>query len=161
MDWKASYDPLLKFTKGKASLLLFWKVLQVDAHNFLKGYNLPRIYKSNRFIVKDAAFNTIYAQNLRIMAGLCQLVGDEEGQHFLRQAVKTEKNILRYMYDEKDAAFYDLHGHHFEKLRVRTATLFSRWRCRACRTRCAGRCWKDTCCTRTAFMCLSRFPRLL
>lgn len=124
MDWKASYDPLLKYNKGKAGPQLFWKVLQVDAHNFLKGYDLPRIYKSNRFILKDAAFNTIYAQNLRAMVNLCRMALDEEGQYFQDQAEKTEKSILRYLYDEKDAAFYDLYGHQFEKLRVRTGTIF-------------------------------------
>lgn len=124
MDWKASYDPLLKYSKGKAGPLLFWKVLQVDAHNFLKGYNLKSIYQSNRFIVKDAAFNTIYAQNLEVMARLCQLIGDKEGAHFMNLAERTGESILRYMYDEEDAAFYDLYGHRFQRLRVRTGTIF-------------------------------------
>jgi len=124
MDWKASYDPVLKYNKGQAGPLLFWKVLQVDMHNFRKGYNLPAIYKSNKFIVKDAAFNTIYVQNLEAMAELCRLVGDGEEAYFLAQADKTAKAILKYMYDETDAAFYDLYGHDFRKLRVRTATIF-------------------------------------
>ncbi|AKD05868.1 trehalase-like protein [Pontibacter korlensis] len=124
MDWKASYDPLLKYSKGKAGPLLFWKVLQVDAHNFLKGYNLPRIYKSNKFVVKDAAFNTIYAQNLEAMAALCRIAGEGDGGHFMELAKQTERSILRYMYEEEDAAFYDLYGPHFKKLRVRTGTIF-------------------------------------
>ncbi|RDV13650.1 trehalase-like protein [Pontibacter diazotrophicus] len=124
MDWKASYDPVLKYDKGQAGPLLFWKVLQVDAHNFLKGYDLQAIYKSNRFIVKDAAFNTVYAQNLEALAELCSVAGDEDGQRFLDLAEMTEKSIFRYMYDEADAAFYDLHGHRFKKLRVRTGTIF-------------------------------------
>ena len=124
MDWKASYDLLLRYDRGKAGPLLFWKVLQVDAHNFLKGYNLRAIYKSNRFIVKDAAFNTIYAQNLKAMAALCRVAGDEDGQRFQDQANQTAQSVFRYMYDEEDAAFYDLYGHQFRKLRVRTATIF-------------------------------------
>ncbi|GAB3542451.1 trehalase family glycosidase [Pontibacter brevis] len=124
MDWKASYDPLLRYDRGKAGPLLFWKVLQVDAHNFLKNYNLPRIYKSNKFVVKDAAFNTIYAQNLEAMADLCQLAGDADEQYFQDQARQTADSIFRYMYDEQDAAFYDLYGHHFNKLKVRTGTIF-------------------------------------
>ncbi|WP_299700585.1 trehalase family glycosidase [uncultured Pontibacter sp.] len=124
MDWKPSYDPVLGYDKGKAGPLLFLKVLQVDAHNFLKGYDLPRIYRSNRFIVKDAAFNTIYAQNLEALAYLCQLVQDDDWQQFRKLGKKTEESIVRYMYDEKDAAFYDLEGHHFSKLRICTATIF-------------------------------------
>ncbi|WP_347158983.1 amylo-alpha-1,6-glucosidase [Pontibacter chitinilyticus] len=124
MDWKASYDPVLKYTKGVGGPLLFWKVLQVDAHNFRMGYNLPKIYKSNRFIVKDAAFNTIYAQNLEALAHLCSLAGDDAGPRFFAQAEKTAASILKYMYDASEAAFFDLYGHHFTKLKVHTATIF-------------------------------------
>ena len=124
MDWKASYDPVLGYSKGKAGPQLFWKVLQVDLHNFVKGYDLKAIYRSNRFIVKDAAFNTIYAQNLEAMAELCRLAGDGEEQYFREQADKTGKAIYKFMYDEADAAFYDLYGHDYRKLKVRTATIF-------------------------------------
>lgn len=124
MDWKASYDPVLKYDKGKAGPLLFWKELQVDVHNFLKRYHLPRIYQSNKFIVKDVAFNTIYVQNLEALAALCRLAGDEDEKLFLDKARQTEKSILSYMYDAQDAAFYDLAGHRYEKLRIRTGTIF-------------------------------------
>ncbi|TPE45618.1 trehalase-like protein [Pontibacter mangrovi] len=124
MDWKASYDPVLGYDRGKAGPLLFWKVLQVDAHNFLKNYNLPELYKSNKFIVKDVGFNTVYAQNLEALAELCAILGDEDEAHFREQASITGQSILQRMFDEKDAAFYDLHGHHFDKLKVRTGTLF-------------------------------------
>lgn len=124
MDWKASYDPLLKYESGQAGPLLFLKVLEVDAHNFLMNYDLPRIYKSNKFVVKDVAFNTIYAQNLVALAELCHLTGDADEQLFQGQARVTEDSIFRYMYDKQDAAFYDLYGHQFSKLRVRTGTIF-------------------------------------
>ncbi len=125
LDWKASFDPVLQYDKGQAGPLLFWKVLQVDAHNFIHNYHLPAIYRSNRFIVKDAAFNTIYAQNLEALAQLCSLAGDHDAcQYYQTQANKTGRSILRYMYDEADAAFYDLAGHNFQKLKVRTGTIF-------------------------------------
>ncbi len=124
MDWKASYDPVVGYSRGKAGPLLFWKFLQVDALNFLKNYNLPEIYGSNRFIVKDVGFNTIYAQNLWALAELCAILADADEQKFKRLALKTEQGILRYMYDAQDAAFYDLHGHHYEKLKIRTGTIF-------------------------------------
>ncbi|MBC5991899.1 amylo-alpha-1,6-glucosidase [Pontibacter cellulosilyticus] len=123
MDWKASYDPVLGY-KGKAGPLLFWKVLQVDAFNFSKNYNLPKIYNSNRFIVKDVGFNTIYAQNLVALSELCAVVADSEERHFKEQAGLTENSILQFMYDKQDAAFYDLYGHHYKKLKVRTGTIF-------------------------------------
>jgi glycogen debranching enzyme len=124
MDWKASYDPVLGFNKRKASTGLFWKMMKIDAHNFLHGYDLIKIYRSNKFIVKDTAFNTIYAQNLKALATLCQLVDDPEAELFLNRAKQTEQSIYRYMYDEHDMAFYDLSGPELEKLRIRTATIF-------------------------------------
>lgn len=123
MDWKASYDPVLGYDRGKAGPLLFWKVLQVDRHNFMKRYDLRSIYKSNKFIVKDAGFNTIYAQNLRALAELCLLTGEDDGEQYREKAEKTEGSILRFMYDEKDAAFYDLFGHDFKKIRISTGTI--------------------------------------
>jgi glycogen debranching enzyme len=124
MDWKASYDPLLGYKIGKPWPILFWKVLQIDAFNFSKNYHLPTIYQKNKFIVKDVGFNTIYAQNLQALAYLCQLIGDEEGRLFQIQAKKTEESIFRYMYDDQDAAFYDLYGHQYTKLRIRSGTIF-------------------------------------
>ncbi|GAB3831506.1 amylo-alpha-1,6-glucosidase [Pontibacter rugosus] len=124
LDWKASYDPVLQYNKGQAGPQLFWKVLQVDAHNFIRNYNLPAIYRSNKFIVKDAAFNTFYVQNLEALAKLCTLAGDQDADIYRLQAEKTGNSILKYMYDEADAAFYDLAGHNFRKLKVKTGTIF-------------------------------------
>ena len=123
MDWKASYDPVLDYDKGKAGPGLFWKVLKVDAFNFFKNYNLPEIYQQNKFIVKDAGFNTIYAQNLEVMAQLCAILGDADEAKYKERARFVGEKIMEYMYDEQDAAFYDLAGHRFEKLRVRTGTI--------------------------------------
>ncbi|WP_235336622.1 amylo-alpha-1,6-glucosidase [Pontibacter korlensis] len=125
LDWKASFDSVLKYDKGLAGPQLFWKVLQVDAHNFFYNYNLPAIYRSNRFIVKDAAFNTIYVQNLEALAQLCVLAGDQDtAAYYQSQAEKTGRSILKYMYDDADAAFYDLTGHNYRKLKVKTGTIF-------------------------------------
>lgn len=84
---------------------------------------LPNI-THNKFIVKDAAFNTIYAQNLEALATLCHLEGGADAQHLLDQARQTEKSILRYMCDKEDDVFYDLYGHDFRRLKVRTGTIF-------------------------------------
>ncbi|MCC9169221.1 MGH1-like glycoside hydrolase domain-containing protein, partial [Pontibacter harenae] len=75
--------------------------------------------------MKDAAFNTIYVQNLEALAQLCALAGDpESAEHYQAQAEKTGNSILKYMYDEADAAFYDLAGHNYRKLKVKTGTIF-------------------------------------
>ncbi|MDX5348650.1 MAG: trehalase-like protein, partial [Hymenobacteraceae bacterium] len=123
MDWKASYDPVLKF-KGKGNVRLFWKVLKVDMFNFFKGYNLEKIYEADKFIVKDAAFNTIFAQNLEAMALLCKEVNDADEAFFRQNSEKCAKSILELMYDADDEAFYDLAGKENRKLKVKTPTIF-------------------------------------
>ncbi|MBF9252169.1 trehalase-like protein [Pontibacter sp. 172403-2] len=123
MDWKASYDPMLHY-KGKGSPRLFWKVLQVDMYNFLHGYNLKKLYRKDEFIVKDVAFNTMYAQNLEALADLCRLMQDPDEAYFRTKAQQTAASIFRRMYNPEEKAFYDLWGKKQEQLKVNTATIF-------------------------------------
>lgn len=124
MDWKPSYDPVIGRSPAKADYKLFIKVILVDLKNFLSRYNLQKIYRKNHFVVKDAAINTIYAQNLQAMATLCKIAGDSDGQWFGTKAKMTIKSIYKFMYDDKDAAFYDLYGHEYTKIKVLTPTIF-------------------------------------
>ncbi|MCC9167448.1 hypothetical protein LN893_11385 [Pontibacter sp. XAAS-A31] len=104
MDWKASFDPVVGF-KGRANWRLFLKVMQVDAGNFFANYNLQKIYRQDRFLVKDAAFNTIYAQSLDSMAKLCELAGDADASIFRARCRQTEESIFTRMYDSEAKAF--------------------------------------------------------
>ncbi|WP_237144699.1 amylo-alpha-1,6-glucosidase [Pontibacter pamirensis] len=124
MDWKASFDPVLGFKRGKGDWRLFSKVTWLEVGNFRKGYNLKRLYKQDKFIVKDVAFNTIYAQNLQALSELCKASGDGEADKYQGRSEQCCKSILKYMYHEEDAAFYDLAGHEMKQLRVCTATIF-------------------------------------
>jgi glycogen debranching enzyme len=123
MDWKASYDPIFKY-KGKAGPILFMKVILLDIYNFIKRYDLPELYKKDKFIVKDVAFNTLYAQNLKAMVNLCAALDDPDEKVFRDRATQTADSIVKYMYDKEEKAFYDLRGKDFEKLKVQTATIF-------------------------------------
>lgn len=124
MDWKASFDPVLNYDKGKAGNLLFLKVLWLEMSNFRRGYNLGKLYKKDNFIVKDAAFNTLYALSLEALARLCAVLGDAEESLFRRKAKQCSESIMRYMYDAEDHAFYDLAGKKLQQLKVSTATIF-------------------------------------
>ncbi|TVZ26863.1 trehalase [Gillisia sp. Hel_I_86] len=124
MDWKPSYDEVLKFNDGKANKKLFWKVIWVDVRNFLNNYNLKKIRKQNYFQVKDVGFNSIYAQNLRSMSRLCKMLGDPGAKGFNTLAQKVEESILKLMYNEEDAAFYDCYGKDNKQLKVITPTIF-------------------------------------
>lgn len=123
MDWKPSYDEIFNF-RGKANARLFAKVVAVDIRNFLNNYNLKKIYKKNYFQVKGAGFNSMYAQNLRSMARLCDMLEDDDAEKFRDLALKVEHSIVRLMYNEKDAAFYDCYGKNNRQLKVKTPTIF-------------------------------------
>lgn len=124
MDWKPTFDVPLGFKPGKADWRLFIKQVSVDFKNFVNNYNLRRIYKQGYFRVKEVGFNTIYAQNLKAMAALCRLTGDKEEEHFRQLGKQVGKSIQKVMYDEKDAAYYDVYGKDNKKIRILTPTIF-------------------------------------
>ena len=123
MDWKPSYDQLMNF-EGQADWRLFLKVTWNDFENYLKNYDLRKIYQRGRFVVKDTGYNTIYAQNCRAMCKLCKISGDKEGDIFEQRALKNLRNMVEKMYDQETKAFYDLNGKTNEQLKVKTPTIF-------------------------------------
>jgi glycogen debranching enzyme len=126
MDWKPSYDPVLGYAQRVTpqrlyTSRLYWKGVSVDLHNFLLRYDLARIRRRGRFLVKDAGFNAIYAWDLECMERLAPLAGDDPAV-FAQRRQRVLKSMLELMYDEEDAAFFDVQGS--EKMRVRTPTIF-------------------------------------
>jgi glycogen debranching enzyme len=126
MDWKPSYDPVLGYAQRVTpqrlyTSRLYWKGVSVDLHNFLLRYDLARIRRRGRFLVKDAGFNAVYAWDLECMERLAPLAGDDPAI-FAERRQRVLKSMLELMYDEEDAAFFDVHGS--EKVRVRTPTIF-------------------------------------
>ncbi len=124
MDWKPSYDEVLGMKPQKASMKLFWKVVGNDFRNFLCGYDFEKIQKRNEFVVKDAGFNTIYIENLKVMAKLCKLADDEEAGYFQSKADKAVDSLIKLCYDKEDKAFYDIYGKSHKKLKTLTPTIF-------------------------------------
>lgn len=128
MDWKASYDPVLGYRQRVTprrlySSRLYWKGVGVDLGNFVRRYDLQRIRERARFLVKDAGFNAIYAWDLECMERLAPLAGDDPAI-FAQRRRRVLASMLELMYDERDAAFYDLREPGARKLRVRTPTIF-------------------------------------
>lgn len=128
MDWKASYDPVLGYERRTTATRLytsslFWKAVAVDCANFLARYDLSRIRRKERFLVKDAGVNAIYALDLRAMERLAELIGDDASRYRQRRQ-RVARSMLDLMYDKAEAAFYDLKEPGREKLRIRTPTIF-------------------------------------
>ena len=124
MDWKPTFDVALGLPEKKAGWRLFLKVVGVDFRNYLHHYNLQSIYRKGYFLVKEAGFNTIYAQNLMAMAGLCQELGDADEGHFRSLSLKVSRSMLEVMYDQESAAFLDVYGKKNKKIQVLTPTIF-------------------------------------
>lgn len=128
MDWKASYDPVLGYAERRTPLRLYrsklyWKAVAVGLGNFRLGYDLARIRERGRFRVKDAGFNAIYAVDLHCMEKLAALVGDDP-EVFAGRRRRLVKSMVRLMYDEESAAFYDVQEPRSTQIRVRTPTIF-------------------------------------
>jgi glycogen debranching enzyme len=128
IDWKPSFDDLVGYRSHATPRRLFaselyWRVmLKVDASNFLRQYDLPRIREHGAFLVKEVAFNTIYACDLRALADLCATVDlPDRAERCERSAERVGAAILRLMYDDETAAFYDLVGGTDSSLKVLTA----------------------------------------
>ncbi len=124
IDWKPTYDVALGFPEKKADWRLFFKVTWIDFKNFIYNYNLKKISKKAWFIVKDVGFNTIYAQNLYTLSKLCKELNDDEPDYFSSLADQVTQSIIKVMYDEKDAAFYDVYGKKDTKIKILTPTIF-------------------------------------
>jgi glycogen debranching enzyme len=128
MDWKPSYDAVLGYRQRRTprrlyTSPLYWKGVHVDLCNFVLRYDLARIRKRGRFLVKDAGINALYAWDLECMESLAPIVGDDAAIYSARRR-RVLESMLELMYDEEDAAFYDLREPGGEKLRVRTPTIF-------------------------------------
>jgi hypothetical protein len=81
LDWKPSFDEVLGFHPAKATEKYFRKNLSVELTNCVCWYNLKKIYKANVFIVKEVLFNTLFDQDLRALARLCQVIKDDGAEN--------------------------------------------------------------------------------
>jgi glycogen debranching enzyme len=128
MDWKPSYDPVLGYGQRVTprrlyASRLYWKGIGVDFSNFVLRYDLAHIRRRARFLVKDAGINALYAWDLECMERLAPHAGDDPAI-FAQRRRRVRQSMLELMYDEQDAAFYDLREPGSEKIRVRTPTIF-------------------------------------
>jgi len=123
MDWKPTFDEVVGFRHGRADWRLFWRVVGVDARNFLHRYDIATLARKDYFLVKEVAFNTIYNQNLTAMADLCDRLGDPDATRYRTRARTVMDAMISRMYDPEAAAFYDVYSRSGEKIRVVTPTI--------------------------------------
>jgi glycogen debranching enzyme len=125
LDEKPSYDPLIGSRPKQGNLRQYLQLMKIESANFFRRYNLPKIYRSSKFIVKDAGMNTIYALDLFALSRLCRQIGDDvDAIRFHERATKVSDSIFQLMYNEEDLAFYDLAGTENKQLKALTFTIF-------------------------------------
>ncbi len=124
MDWKPTFDQVVGFPHGVANWRLFWRVVGTDARNFMHRYDLETLARKRYFLVKEVGFNTIYAQNLKALSQLCEELGDDDAQRYADLSSTVITSMIDIMYDEDEAAFYDVDASTGEKIRVLTPTIF-------------------------------------
>ena len=124
MDWKPTFDVPLNFKPQKANIKLFWKVIGVDFRNYINNYNLQKIRRKNYFLVKEVGLNAIYSENLRVMAHLCDLLNDNNAANYNDLATKVDNSMMKLMYNEEDAAFYDIFDKDNKQIKILTPTIF-------------------------------------
>jgi len=87
------------------------------------GRDPARMFALDRFIVEDVMVNTIYAENLRALAGLLDDLGDAEAADDYRaRAVKTTSALLSRCFDSGRGLFFDLAGAAEKPLAISTFT---------------------------------------
>lgn len=81
------------------------------------------MFALDRFVVEDVMVNTIYAENLRVLADLCRLVNDEEGAgRYRARAEATTRALVDKCWDPGRGLFFDLAGNAERRLEVNTVT---------------------------------------
>lgn len=119
IDWKPSQDELY-CERNQAGDELYSKVIGNDYNNFTYNYD-PRQAKIK---IKEVAFNTIYARNLATLAELCRQTGDPDAGKYDNLAEKVASSIQTVMYNEQDAAFWDVTTGDNHPLKTLTPTIF-------------------------------------
>lgn len=125
MDYKPSYDALWGNPKKRGGYSLFVAAEKTDFNNFIRGYNLQRIYQADKFLVKDVLVNTIYSLELSAIANLESILGHKvRTSAYQKKADKVAGSILEKMYDADEQAFFDLAGRQEKMLKTLTPTAF-------------------------------------
>lgn len=122
LDHASKYDAYLGVAAGThAECDAGWR-RNFDAYNAV-GRVPEKMFALDKFICEDVLVNTIYVENLRVLAQLCRDVGDAAAATMYdERATRGARSLLEKCWDEEHGMFYDLAGHREEKLRTRSVS---------------------------------------
>lgn len=122
LDHSPKWDEIMEITdEDHASWVRGW-------HSICDPYDEsnrdPRaMIALNHFVVADVMLNTIYIENLMILAELFLQVGDENAAAiYTERAITARGSLDGLCWDEVDGLFYDVNGKENKKIRVNTVT---------------------------------------
>jgi neutral trehalase len=82
-----------------------------------------RMIELNHFVVADVMTNSIYIENLLVLARLCTEVGDHEGSvTYSERAAKARRSLDELCWNERDGLYYDVSGKENRQIKVNTFT---------------------------------------
>jgi hypothetical protein len=82
-----------------------------------------KMIELNHFVVADVMTNTIYIENLRVLAQLCIQVGDTaSADEYLLRADKAKQSLMNLCWDEEIGLFFDVANQENTPLQVNTFT---------------------------------------
>ena len=85
--------------------------------------NPKKMIELNHFVVADVMTNTIYIENLRVLADLCTQVGDTaSAAKYIKRATNAKKSLIDLCWDEVDGLFFDAANKENIPLRINTFT---------------------------------------
>ena len=120
-DRSPEYDTI--YGASNAGLAPMGPMSSLSRKYMIMGWDMDKIFASNRFRVKDTLFCCVYAQNLRALSRLCDLAGDDDGDTFATMADKVEQSILNKMYDEESGLYYSLDARNGKDEQIKTNTI--------------------------------------
>jgi hypothetical protein len=82
-----------------------------------------KMIELNHFVVADVMTNTIYIENLHVLASLCNQVGDYKGSlTYSERAAKARRSLDELCWNERDGLYYDVSGKENLHIQVNTFT---------------------------------------
>jgi len=121
LDHKPSFDRVFGLHKPSA-IGCATAVRALDVWNWALGYDLPRIFRADRFNVEEALFNCVYAQGLSAMGRLWSEVGDSAKAAEFEPWSRGVEGAIRSRMRGEDGLYYDLYSRSETHLPTKTVT---------------------------------------
>ncbi len=123
-DRSPEYDVVYGESNAKPT----WRgpMAKLTFHYWRLGWEIDKIFASERFRVKDLLFCSIYARNLSALSRLYTITGNKKkSQIFAQKARKVEEAILSKMWDEDSGLFYSLDAREGKDRKIKISTVSS------------------------------------